>query len=92
MSRAAVPCTGARLPRFGPIPRRRTLRDAGDWDKQEAEYKSDVENKQKAIDSAKDQLTQLQEDAHKAGIDTRKEDTSDQDKKDTSKDDDSDKK
>ncbi len=68
------------------------LRDAGDWDKQEAEYKSDVENKQKAIDSAKDQLTQLQEDAHKAGIDTRKEDTSDQDKKDTSKDDDSDKK
>jgi len=68
------------------------LRDAGDWDKQDAQYKSDMESKQKAIDSAKEQLTQLQEDAHKAGIDQKKEDTSDKDKKDNSKDDDSEKK
>lgn len=69
------------------------LRDAGTWDKQDAQYKSDMESKQKAIDSAKEQLTQLQEDAHKAGIDQKKEDTSDKDKdKETSKDDDQDKK
>ncbi len=63
------------------------LRDAADWDKQDAQYKSDMESKQKAIDSAKEQLTQLQEDAHKAGIDQKKEDTDDKDKKDNSKDD-----
>jgi len=68
------------------------LRDAGDWDKQEAQYKSDVESKQKAIDAAKEQLTQMQEDAHKAGIQEKKDDDSDKDKKDSSKDDDSDKK
>ena len=67
------------------------LRDAGDWDKQDAQYKSDMDSKQKAIESAKEQLTQLQEDAHKAGIDQKKEDTSDKDK-DTGKDDDPDKK
>jgi len=68
------------------------LRDAATWDKQDAQYKSDMESKQKAIESAKEQLTQLQEDAHRAGVDQKKEETSDKDKKDTSKDDDSDKK
>jgi hypothetical protein len=68
------------------------LRDAADWDKQDAQYKSDMESKQKAIESAKEQLTQLQEDAHKAGIEEKKEDTSDKDKKDTTKEDDSEKK
>ncbi len=67
------------------------LRDAADWDKQDAQYKSDMESKQKAIESAKERLTQLQEDAHKAGIVEKKEDASDKDKKDTSKDDGSDK-
>lgn len=68
------------------------LRDSADWDKQDAHYKSDMESKQKAIESAKEKLAQLQEDAHKAGIEEKKEDTSDKDKKDTSKDDDSEKK
>jgi hypothetical protein len=68
------------------------LRDAADWDKQDAQYKSDMESKQKAIDAAKEQLTQLQEDAHKPGIEEKKEDTSEKDKNDAPKDDDSEKK
>ncbi|MGA7294571.1 MAG: hypothetical protein WBW53_03205 [Terriglobales bacterium] len=52
------------------------LRDAGDWDKQEAQYKSDIDAKQKAIDSAKQQLDDLQGGARQAGV-TEKEQESD---------------
>jgi len=44
------------------------LRNSADWDKQEANYKSDIETKQKAIDAARQNLSDLQEEARKAGI------------------------
>jgi len=69
------------------------LRDSGTWDKDDAQYKSDMESKQKAIDAAKEQLTQMQEDARKAGIKQKEEttdkDTSNETNKDSNKNDDS---
>lgn len=44
------------------------LRDAGEWDKQDAQYKSDIADKQKALDDAKQKLDDMQEDARKAGV------------------------
>lgn len=44
------------------------LRNAGQWDKEDAQYKSDMDSKQKAIDAAKQQLDSLQEQARKAGM------------------------
>ena len=44
------------------------LRNAGQWDKDDAQYKSDIDSKQKAIDAAKQQLDNLQEQARKAGM------------------------
>jgi hypothetical protein len=44
------------------------LRNATQFDKDDAQYKSDVEGKQKAIDDAKQQLSELQEQAQKAGV------------------------
>jgi hypothetical protein len=43
------------------------LRDGGQWDKKEAQFKSDVEEKQKALNDAKQQLDDIQDQAHKAG-------------------------
>ncbi len=44
------------------------LRDAGEWDKQDAQYKSDIADKQKALDDAKQKLDDMQEQARKAGV------------------------
>jgi hypothetical protein len=44
------------------------LRNAVQWDKDDAQYKSDVEGKQKALDAARQELDQMQEQARKAGI------------------------
>ncbi|MFZ3342535.1 MAG: hypothetical protein WA213_16755 [Terriglobales bacterium] len=44
------------------------LRNAGQWDKEGIEYRSDMDSKQKALDDAKTQLSDLQEQARKAGV------------------------
>ena len=53
------------------------LRNAAQWDKDDAQYKSDVEGKQKALDAARQELDELQEKASKAGV---KEQDNDKDK------------
>jgi len=55
------------------------LRNSAQWDKEDAQYKSDMDSKQKAIDAAKQQLEELQEQARKAGV-REKESDSDKDK------------
>ena len=44
------------------------LRNSADWDKQDAQYKQQIGDKQKALDDAKQKLEDMQEDARKAGI------------------------
>ena len=44
------------------------LRNQAQWDKDDAQYKSDIDEKQKAIDAARQQLDNMQEEARKAGI------------------------
>jgi hypothetical protein len=44
------------------------LRNAGPWDKQDAQYKQDIDAKQKALDAAKQKLDDLQEQARKAEV------------------------
>jgi hypothetical protein len=44
------------------------LRDTAQWEKADSQYKSDVDGKQKAIESAKQELQDLQEEARKAGV------------------------
>jgi hypothetical protein len=44
------------------------LRNSGDWDKQDAQYKQQIADKQKALDDAKQKLDDIQEDARKAGV------------------------
>jgi len=44
------------------------MRNAADWDKQDAQYKQQIADKQKALDDAKQKLDDLQEDARKAGV------------------------
>jgi hypothetical protein len=44
------------------------LRDPAQWDKDGAKYKADVEEKQKAVEAARQQLEDLQEEARKTGI------------------------
>jgi hypothetical protein len=53
------------------------LRNSAQWSKDDGQYKSDMDSKQKAIDAARQQLTDLQEQARKAGM---KEKESDGDK------------
>jgi len=45
------------------------LRNPTQWDKDEAQYRSQMEEKQKALDTARKELDDVQEQAHKAGID-----------------------
>ena len=56
------------------------LRDSAQWSKDDAQYKSDMDSKQKAIADAQQQLNELQEQARKAGV-KEKESDSDQSKK-----------
>jgi hypothetical protein len=44
------------------------LRNELPWDKQDAEYKQRIADKQKALDDAKQKLTDMQEEARKAGV------------------------
>jgi len=44
------------------------LRNAGPWDKQDAQYKQDIDAKQKTLDAAKQKLDDLQEQARKSGV------------------------
>ena len=44
------------------------LRNAGTWDKEDADYKKKIEEKKKAADEAKAELENMQEDARKAGV------------------------
>jgi|SRR5271166_3569881 len=44
------------------------LRNSADWDKQDAQYKQQIADKQKAVDDAKQKLDELQEEARKAGV------------------------
>jgi hypothetical protein len=44
------------------------LRNAAQWDKDDTQYKNDVDGKQKALDAARQELEQMQEQARKAGI------------------------
>jgi hypothetical protein len=44
------------------------LRNTSQWDKDDAQYKSDTDAKQKALADARQQLDEMQEQAHKAGI------------------------
>jgi hypothetical protein len=44
------------------------LRNQGDWDKEDAAYKQRISEKQKAVDTAKQHLEDLQEQARKAGV------------------------
>jgi|SRR5579863_436012 len=43
------------------------MRNAADWDKQDAQYKQQIADKQKALDDAKAKLDEIQEGARKAG-------------------------
>jgi hypothetical protein len=66
------------------------LRNAGEFDKEGAQYRADMDSKQKALDEAKAQLADLQDEARKAGLrekestatprDAPKDDTDDKDK------------
>jgi hypothetical protein len=44
------------------------LRNAAQWDKEDAQYKQQIADKQKAVDDAKQQLDDMQEQARKAGV------------------------
>jgi hypothetical protein len=44
------------------------LRNSAAWDKEDAQYKQQIADKQKALDSAKQHLDDMQEDARKAGV------------------------
>jgi vacuolar-type H+-ATPase subunit H len=44
------------------------LRNEANWDKQEADYKQQLEEKQKALADAKQNMEDMQEDARKSGV------------------------
>lgn len=44
------------------------LRNSAEWDKQDAQYKQTISDKQKSLDDAKQKLEDLQEEARKAGV------------------------
>jgi len=44
------------------------IRNSADWDKQDAEYKQKIADKQKAVEDAKQKLAAMQEEARRAGV------------------------
>src|SRR5271157_3737802 len=44
------------------------MRNSADWDKQDAQYKQQIADKQKALDDAKQKLDDMLEEARKAGV------------------------
>jgi hypothetical protein len=55
------------------------LRNSAQWEKEDAQYRNDMDEKRKALDAARQQLSDMQEDARKAGI-AEKQKESDKDK------------
>jgi hypothetical protein len=51
------------------------LRNGAQWSKDDAQYKSDMDSKQKAIEAARQELSDLQEQARKTGIKQKETDT-----------------
>lgn len=47
------------------------LRNSAQWDKQDKDYKTQIDAKQKELDAAKQALTDLQDQARKAGVPTK---------------------
>jgi hypothetical protein len=56
-------------------------RNAAEWDKADAQYKADIEAKQKAIEDARREMDQMQESARKAGLKEQDNDSSPSNKK-----------
>jgi len=44
------------------------LRNQAEWDKEDADYKQKIADKQKAVDDARQQMNDMQEDARKSGV------------------------
>jgi len=44
------------------------LRNSGSWDKEDTQYKQDIADKQKALDTAKQKLEDMDEEARKSGV------------------------
>ena len=44
------------------------LRNASSWDKEDSDYKKQLEEKQKAVDAARQELEEMGEQARKAGV------------------------
>ncbi len=44
------------------------MRNAAQWDKEDADYKQKIADKQKAVDDAKQKLDDMKEEARKAGV------------------------
>lgn len=44
------------------------MRNAGQWDKEDADYKQKIADKQKAVDDGKQKLDDMQEEARRAGV------------------------
>jgi hypothetical protein len=44
------------------------MRNSAQWDKEEANYKQQIVDKQKAVDEAKQKLEDMKEEAHRAGV------------------------
>jgi hypothetical protein len=62
------------------------VRNAGALEKEGTQYKSDVDGKQKAIDAARQELDDMQEQAHKAGVVEKEKDNDTDNDKDKDKD------
>src|SRR5208282_2642621 len=62
-----------------------TVRDVN-WNKDDERYKSDLEEKQKAVAAARQELDEMQEKAHKAGVAEDEKDSSKDNNKDSNKD------
>jgi len=53
------------------------IQNAGQWAKEDAQYRNDAEAKQKALDAAQQELNDLQDQAHKAGVVEKEKDNGD---------------
>ena len=57
------------------------LRNSAQWSKDDAQYKSDMDSKQKAIAAAQQELSDLQEQARKSGIREKQDSDEEKEKK-----------
>jgi len=56
------------------------MRNSANWDKEDADHKAKIAEKQKALDEAKEQLSNMQEEARKSGIPSSVRENAQQDK------------